>query len=157
MATTDLPGMLPPDAGRFERAARRYAIAALSRHMANDWSRAGDTLARIRTASEAMRRVSGWIDKEGYTPLSGWAYWPPRLIRARVALYLRWCERVERMRDGDDEAHWGAVHRDRYGYPWPTVYLNENDMVRGFRWAVPLWTLAPAHDPAVTPKMRRRR
>ena len=158
---SDLPGILPPDAGRLERAARRYAIAVLSRRMAGGWYL--DALASIDWAAATMRRVSGWVADDGSTPITSASHARPslRLLRARVALYLRWCERVERMRDMDED----AFERYRYSIGWawwgsssfmapPMCGPRQGIMVR---WAVPLWTLAPAHDPAVGPAERRKR
>lgn len=150
MATTDLPGILPPDAGRLERAARRYAIAVLSRHCVLRLPAHKDGFAqdRMREAWDVLSGCDGALymaysaSVEPETP-------PWRLLRARVALYLRWCERVER----------GALYtaKDSSGLLCWTWHITHRQAERGWRWAVPLWTLAPAHDPAVRPAERRRR
>ena len=140
----DLPGILPPDAGRAERAARDYAIAVLSRRVDGYLN----AIASLDWAHAAMRRVRGWADDDGATPATR-AIAPARILRARVALYLRWCRRVER---GDC---WSSIRDGEH--PWPTEGLSADDLVWGIRWAVPLWTLAPAHDPAMGPRERRNR
>lgn len=144
-----LPGILPPDAGRLERAARRYAIAVLSRRMAGGWYL--DALASIDWAAATMRRVSGWVADDGSTPITSASHARPslRLLRARVALYLRWCERVER-----SGCLWRANSDGWYACAF-TDRLDPEDVANGWRWAVPLWTLAPAHDPAVAALDRR--
>lgn len=147
-----LPGILPPDAGRLERAARRYVIAVLSRHCVLRLPAHKDGFAqdRMREAWDVLSGCSGALymaysaSVEPETP-------PWRLLRARVALYLRWCERVER---GDVWGWWDGWGRYTGGVPVPWHSRNEL-LAHGVRWAVPLWTLAPAHDPAVSPAMRR--
>ena len=144
-----LHGILPPDAGRLERAARRYAIAALSMHISG-WRSLHNAVAAIDAAEAAMRLVGGW-EGPGHVSLHN-----ARILRARVALYLRWCERVERMRSGDCDARWAYVD-DSGEDDWADTAdaLDADDVDAGLRWAVPLWTLAPAHDPAVTARDRR--
>lgn len=94
---SDLPGILPPDAGRLERAARRYAIAQLSSHMLRP-------LTAIRLAREVLLGSPFLADAE---PAMSVPVWEARLLRARVALYLRWAERVERWREREHVSEWG--------------------------------------------------
>lgn len=109
-----LPGILQPDAGRLVRAARRYAIAVLSRHCVLRLPAHKDGFAqdRMREAWDVLSGCSGALymaysaSVEPETP-------PWRLLRVRVALYLRWCERVERMRSGDCDARWAYVDDSR--------------------------------------------
>lgn len=138
-----LPGILPPDAGRAERAARDYAIAALSYQL-------GSAKTAVTVARDALAEASPWTSTlaeaaDAMRPCVTESV-PWRTLRARVALYLRWCRRVER------------------GRPWSWVTKRGDTLwawapsADGFvRWAVPLWTLAPAHDPAMGPAERRNR
>lgn len=137
-----LPGMLPADAGRLERAARRYAIAAYSSGDGT-WKHA-DALC---CDDGPLLLVALAIDKARADHVE------PRLLRARVALYLRWCERVER---GETWGWWDGWANAEGGVPVPwhttdSVYR----VYKGARWSEPLWTQAPAHDPSVTAADRR--
>lgn len=142
-----LPGILPPDAGRLERAARRYAIACLA---------GTNGLCALDALEEAcsIDGLAGWdvlADILREAPTMEDPHTECRLLRARVALYLRWCERVER---GDVWGWWDGWARYTGGVPVPWHSRNEL-LAHDVRWAVPLWTLAPAHDPAIRLAMRR--
>lgn len=87
---------------------------------------------------------------------------PTRLVRARLALYLRCLRRVElwealtthedwSIYDEADPRAWAIPPCDRWeppAEPW-------GEWSYRFKAWHPLWLDAPAHEPAVTPAMRR--
>lgn len=152
----DLPGILPPDAGRLERAARRYAIALLSDMHARPSSTVRESAQTLYEVEERqydsppgpMEAVSRAI-QESIEDAESWMH-----LRARVALYLRWCERVEGSRARP--AGWMAPDSGGWIVRDYTIAPDKNGDPCLFPvWAQPLWTQAPAHDPTVTAADRR--
>jgi hypothetical protein len=72
---------------------------------------------------------------------------PARVLRVRVALYLRLGRRVEALERGEGWAHYIA---ERGTVSWGVFCA----MFTARPWR-PLWLDAPAHDPKVSPRERR--
>lgn len=134
---------------RLESSARDYAIARLS---------AGEDLwpvIRDYRGPEYEAAVHAWEHCYSSDDL--------RLVRARVALYLRLLRRVEAWERGGP-FNWaeyqpdgavvlnGRVIRDEETAD--ILHQYDGGELRGF---VPLWTLAAPHEPGVTARMRRGR
>lgn len=72
-----------------------------------------------------------------------------RILRARVALYLRLLRRVEAWERGEE---WAGARGTVLG-PWDRAGRRP---VAWWPWR-PLWTAAPPHEPGATARMRRGR
>jgi hypothetical protein len=127
---------------RLERARRDHAIALLSAGVPTQWS-AQTTLEEV-SDDLCVVRVSLW-DHEHDEPANA------RILRARVALFLRLVRRCEAWEAiGSKRLHWSTFERcgpNGIGY-----WVSSQHPAVPWR---PLWTSAPPHNPSTTPAQRR--
>lgn len=159
---------------RLESSARDYAIACLARGMPPE--------SMPQLADEYSRAVQEVADEErarrrDYAPLPGafadrvvisrnCTAYARRLVRARVALYLRTLRRAEAWERGGRYTftHWSSFKRRHANgedvFCVEAVRSSTGDRVvsvallQATPWR-PLWTSAPPHEPGVTARMRR--
>lgn len=151
---------------RLEAAARDYAIAVLSRGNAEEALDAATCV-----SEEAIEIVTGVGRDFDYAGRDFWTI-NPRLLRARLALYLRLLRRIDAWEEYRNRAPdldpfqaetmrrrlaWAEpphAHALRYGphpeYPGFCIVYE----LRSVPWR-PLWLDAPAFDPEWTPRRRR--
>lgn len=140
---------------RLASSARDYAIACLAR---GDWMSAEDalSLAGEHDAASALQRHSPYrsfdFGPDIVEPRIVWR--GDRRVGVRVALYLRLMRRVEAWERG-------ALIGPRIVFLSPgsgVAFRSSHPMPpggwRSLPWR-PLWIDAPAHQPEVTPSMRR--
>jgi len=131
---------------RLDSSARDYAIALVAVRRLHGFS---DALKRIdlrlaRATEDAGRDVCC----EGATTTHEAA----RLVRARVALYLRLLRRVEAWEA--EGCLWSGWAAPGWVFTRKGVPRSEPARMQWTPWR-PLWTSAPPHAPGVTARMRR--
>lgn len=144
---------------RLESSARDYAIACCSRRRDDSLIGALRPLRLADVYEDA--KIETWHAHEEWL-----ASHVTRLVRARVALYLRLLRRVEAWdRSGRFSfTHWANFTRvhPKSGPVYCVEAVRIGDSVREINGPLPattwrpLWTLAPAHRPGVTARMRRK-
>lgn len=142
---------------RLASSARDFAIACLAR---GDWMSAEDAL----SLASALQRHSPYrsfdFGPDIVEPRIVWR--GDRRVGVRVALYLRCLRRAEALDRWEGDGWAAGEGRDEWSR-YRMVNVEDGRMRRYYpdflrhtvRHARPLWTLAPAHQPEVTPSMRR--
>lgn len=149
---------------RLASSARDFAIACLAR---GDWMSAEDalSLAGELDAASALQQHHPYrsfdFGPDIVEPRIVWR--GDRRVGVRVALYLRCLRRAEARAwwEGESDERVCCADGQSWGrYRWidtldERLVLYRAPWLDRYRHARPLWVDAPAHDPEVTPSMRR--